>query len=213
MCSQFTGPEIECFHAIKRAFDPEARLNPGKAVPTLARCADYGALRVHGGRLPHAHPAALLKAWAVTTPRMSSLRSSAMHAPRADLCGSRAATRKSFFGRPVRAQPLLTTCHRGIVNYDPAELVLTARAGTPLVEIERALEQTGQRLPFDPPRFGEAATLGGTIAAGLAGPARAAFGPVRDYVPRLPSADRRRARAQVRRRGYEETSRGTTCRG
>jgi glycolate oxidase len=55
MCSQFTGPEIECFHAIKRAFDPEARLNPGKAVPTLARCADYGALRVHGGRLPHAH--------------------------------------------------------------------------------------------------------------------------------------------------------------
>jgi len=89
---------------------------------------------------------------------------------------------KSFLGRPVRAQTLSTTRHRGVVNYDPAELVMTARAGTPLVEIERALEQAGQRLPFDPPRFGEAATLGGTIAAGLAGPARAAFGPVRDYV-------------------------------
>jgi glycolate oxidase len=55
MCSQFGSAELEAFHAIKRAFDPEALLNPGKAVPTLARCADYGALRVHGGRLPHSH--------------------------------------------------------------------------------------------------------------------------------------------------------------
>jgi glycolate oxidase len=55
MCSQFAPPELEAFHAIKRAFDPGLLLNPGKAVPTLARCADYGALRVHGGRLPHAH--------------------------------------------------------------------------------------------------------------------------------------------------------------
>jgi len=89
---------------------------------------------------------------------------------------------KAFFGRAVRADALSTAAHRGIVNHDPAELVLTARAGTPLVEIERALEQAGQRLPFDPPHFGESATLGGTIAAGFAGPARAAFGPVRDYV-------------------------------
>ena len=55
MCAQFGAAELEVFHAIKRAFDPEGRLNPGKAVPTLARCADYGALRVHGGKLPHAH--------------------------------------------------------------------------------------------------------------------------------------------------------------
>jgi glycolate oxidase len=55
MCTQFGSAELEVFHAIKRVFDPQARLNPGKAVPTLARCADYGAMRVHGGKLPYAH--------------------------------------------------------------------------------------------------------------------------------------------------------------
>ena len=52
MCSQFGAGEIEAFHAVKRVFDPDGLLNPGKAVPTLARCADYGAMRVHGGKLP-----------------------------------------------------------------------------------------------------------------------------------------------------------------
>ena len=55
MCSQFGAAELATFHALKLAFDPAGLLNPGKAVPTLARCADYGALRVHGGRLPHSH--------------------------------------------------------------------------------------------------------------------------------------------------------------
>jgi len=55
MCSQFGAAELETFHALKRAFDPNGLLNPGKAVPTLARCADYGAMRVHGGRLPFPH--------------------------------------------------------------------------------------------------------------------------------------------------------------
>ena len=55
MCSQFAPAELERFLGLKRAFDAEGLLNPGKAVPTLARCADYGALRVHGGRLPHSH--------------------------------------------------------------------------------------------------------------------------------------------------------------
>jgi glycolate oxidase len=55
MCTQFNSAELEMFHAVKRAFDPHALLNPGKAVPTLARCADYGALRVHGGQMPFAH--------------------------------------------------------------------------------------------------------------------------------------------------------------
>jgi glycolate oxidase len=55
MCSQFRPAELEAFHAIKRVFDPTGRLNPGKAVPTLARCADYGAMRVHGGKLPFSH--------------------------------------------------------------------------------------------------------------------------------------------------------------
>jgi glycolate oxidase len=55
MCTQFASDELEAFHALKRAFDPDGLLNPGKAVPTLARCADYGALHVHGGKLPFAH--------------------------------------------------------------------------------------------------------------------------------------------------------------
>jgi glycolate oxidase len=55
MCSQFGAPELEAFHALKRAFDPAGLLNPGKAVPTLHRCAEYGAMRVHGGHLPFPH--------------------------------------------------------------------------------------------------------------------------------------------------------------
>jgi glycolate oxidase len=52
MCSQFGGEELAAFRAVKRAFDPRELLNPGKAIPSPARCADYGALRVHGGELP-----------------------------------------------------------------------------------------------------------------------------------------------------------------
>jgi len=54
MCVQFGTPELELFLAVKRAFDPRGLLNPGKAVPSLARCAEYGRMRVHGGKLPHA---------------------------------------------------------------------------------------------------------------------------------------------------------------
>jgi glycolate oxidase len=53
MCAQFRTPELECFHAVKRIFDPAALLNPGKAVPTLHRCAELGAMRVHRGAVPH----------------------------------------------------------------------------------------------------------------------------------------------------------------
>jgi glycolate oxidase FAD binding subunit len=89
---------------------------------------------------------------------------------------------KRFLGREAAGEVLDTAGHAGIVSYDPAELVLTARAGTPLREIETALAEHGQRLPFEPPSFGEAATVGGTVACGLAGPARAASGPLRDHV-------------------------------
>ena len=53
MCSQFRAPEIECFHAVKHAFDPDGILNPGKAVPTLKRCAEWGGMHVHQGHMPH----------------------------------------------------------------------------------------------------------------------------------------------------------------
>jgi len=89
---------------------------------------------------------------------------------------------KRFFGRATGGDPLATCEHSGILRHDPAELVLTARGGTPLVEIEAALTSKGQRLPFEPPHFGAGATLGGTVAAGLAGPARAWSGPLRDFV-------------------------------
>jgi len=89
---------------------------------------------------------------------------------------------KRFLGRAVAGETLEVGQHRGILRHDPAELVLTARAGTPLVEIEASLAEHGQRLPFEPPHFGAHATLGGTVACGLAGPARAWSGPLRDYV-------------------------------
>jgi glycolate oxidase FAD binding subunit len=89
---------------------------------------------------------------------------------------------KRCYGREVDGERLATRGHAGIVHYDPRELVITARAGTPLAAVEAALEANGQWLPFEPPRYTGDTTLGGAVAAGLAGPARAAHGPVRDYV-------------------------------
>ena len=85
-------------------------------------------------------------------------------------------------GRPVAGEPLSVTGHRGIVDYDPAELVLTARSGTPMAEIEALLEANGQMLAFEPPRFGPGGTLGGAVASGLSGPRRPFAGALRDFV-------------------------------
>lgn len=87
---------------------------------------------------------------------------------------------KAFLGRPVTGQTLDVRCHRGIVNYDPTELVITARAGTPLVAIEAALESAGQMLPCEPPHYGEEATWGGMTPAGWRG--RVARGVVRSAI-------------------------------
>lgn len=89
---------------------------------------------------------------------------------------------KSFLGRAIDGEPLDVARHRGIVSYEPKELVLTARAGTPLDEIETALGGEGQMLPFEPPRYGQAATLGGTLACNLSGPRRPWSGSIRDAV-------------------------------
>ncbi|MFJ4153563.1 glycolate oxidase subunit GlcE [Pseudomonas sp. NPDC089752] len=89
---------------------------------------------------------------------------------------------KAMLGRPVAGDIVDTRGHRGIVSYDPTELVLTARAGTPLLEIEAALFEAGQMLPCEPPHLGPEATLGGMVAAGLSGPRRPWAGSVRDYV-------------------------------
>ena len=76
---------------------------------------------------------------------------------------------KTFYGNPVNAAPLAVSVHRGIVRYEPTELVLTARCGTPLREIEQTLADNQQMLGFEPPHFGDNATLGGCIASGLSG--------------------------------------------
>lgn len=96
-----------------------------------------------------------------------------------NLCG---AGSKPFIGRAASGTPLDLADHTGIVNYHPKELVLTARGGTGLDAIAAALAEHGQALPFEPPRLGQGATLGGTIACGLSGPARPYAGAARDFV-------------------------------
>ena len=99
---------------------------------------------------------------------------------------------KSFYGEAPAGLALPTGALTGISSYEPSELVVTVRAGTALAELEAALAEQGQCLPFEPPRFGPGGmsretalycgTVGGMVAAGLAGPARAAVGGLRDYV-------------------------------
>jgi glycolate dehydrogenase FAD-binding subunit len=90
---------------------------------------------------------------------------------------------KAFMGRATQADAAIDVGHhRGIVAYEPDELVLTARAGTPLAEIEASLAECGQVLAFDPPQYGGGATIGGTLACNQSGPARPWQGSVRDAV-------------------------------
>jgi glycolate oxidase FAD binding subunit len=89
---------------------------------------------------------------------------------------------KAFYGRTTAGTRLSVKDHCGIIDYTPTELVISARAGTPLTELESVLAQEGQLLPFEPPRFGETATLGGSVACGLSGPRRPWTGAVRDFV-------------------------------
>ena len=89
---------------------------------------------------------------------------------------------KDWYGQDVQGPVLDTTAWRGITDYEPTELVISARCGTPLAEIEAHLAQHGQMLAFEPPHFGPRATIGGTVAAGLSGPRRQAAGAVRDFV-------------------------------
>jgi len=89
---------------------------------------------------------------------------------------------KMFYGREACGDNLDVGGHRGITHYAPTELVISARAGTPLRVIEQALDEHNQMLAFEPPHYGETATLGGTIACNLSGPRRAWAGAARDFV-------------------------------
>jgi glycolate oxidase FAD binding subunit len=90
---------------------------------------------------------------------------------------------KHFYGEHTADHAVLDTREfAGVVSYEPSELLVTVRSGTPLLELEQLLSTQGQCLAYEPPHFGAAATVGGMVAAGLAGPSRANVGSVRDHV-------------------------------
>ena len=116
-------------------------------------------------------------------PALAALRTAVMEAHRARtplvLCG---AGTKDFYGESRAGAPLDLTGYRGVLDYEPSELVLTARCGTPLSEIEALLAAERQFLAFEPPPLGGDPTIGGAISAGLSGPRRAHAGAARDFV-------------------------------
>src|SRR5471032_2622837 len=89
---------------------------------------------------------------------------------------------KDWYGQTPQGEVLDTRAYAGIVSYEPTELVITARCGTPLAEIEALLAQHQQMLAFEPPRHGATSTIGGVVASALSGPRRASAGAVRDFV-------------------------------
>jgi glycolate oxidase FAD binding subunit len=111
-------------------------------------------------------------------------------AARRPLC-IRAGGTKDFYGGPLQGEPLEVAALSGITHCEPTELVISARAGTPLVAVERELAAHCQMLAFEPPLFDGRATLGGTVASGLSGPRRAYCGAVRDFVLGIEMIDAR----------------------
>ncbi|SIQ96864.1 glycolate oxidase FAD binding subunit [Janthinobacterium sp. TND4EL3] len=89
---------------------------------------------------------------------------------------------KDWYGQQLDGEVLDTRAYAGIIDYEPTELVITARCGTPLAEIEAALAARKQMLAFEPPHFGPGATVGGVVASALSGPRRASAGALRDFV-------------------------------
>jgi glycolate oxidase FAD binding subunit len=116
-------------------------------------------------------------------PALTQLRTAVMEAHGARtplrLCG---AGTKDFYGESCEGARLELTGYRGVIEYEPSELVITARCGTRLSEIEALLGSKGQFLAFEPPQLSGDPTLGGAIAAGLSGPRRARAGSARDFV-------------------------------
>ncbi|MDE2120823.1 MAG: FAD-binding protein, partial [Betaproteobacteria bacterium] len=123
-----------------------------------------------------------------TTDSVSALREQVLAAAAdgARLAPRGGASKHWLDPQPGRATRVLDMrSHAGVLSYEPSELYVTARAGTPLAELEALLAQQGQCLPCDPPRFardGAGATVGGMVAAGLSGPGRLGAGAVRDFV-------------------------------
>lgn len=96
-----------------------------------------------------------------------------------NICGGKT---KAFYGETTSGVDLSVAEHSGVINYEPTELVVTVRAGTSLKELEKVLDSENQMFGFEPPAFGNDATIGGTIACNLSGPRRAYSGAARDFV-------------------------------
>ncbi len=173
------GPrEMDLFHRVHRAFDPHRIANPGKMLEPVTA----------NPSAPESPSTVLTSSPPVTEPTtLEALIETVKQLPRLRPVGNRTKP-------PLSATdaPLVSLRHFvGITAYDPAEFVLTARAGTSLREIETALAKHQQCLPFDPLLVDAGATLGGTVAAGLNGPARFSRGGLRDAVIGLSFVDGR----------------------
>jgi glycolate oxidase len=197
MPSQFSALELLQFEEIKHAFDQHLNLNPGKGIPILKRCQEYRALPVKttvrqqpDSCEPSAHMTSRN-----TDAKGSDLRATpgdhsaqildALLRARERRCPvyiTAGGSKRQLAGRDCDALALDVSGHRGIVEYQPTELVITARAGTPLTVLADALAEHNQQLPFEPPLFSGKATLGGTLACNLSGPARPWRGSIRDHV-------------------------------
>lgn len=105
------------------------------------------------------------------------VREAVANATPLQICGGGS---KSFYGNPCSGEILDVSGHSGVIDYDPAELVITLRNGCRLADVEALLAEQGQMLAFEPPHYSEQATIGGAVAAGLAGPGRAFWGGIRD---------------------------------
>ncbi len=114
-----------------------------------------------------------------TSALQQSVRRAAENGTALEIRGGRS---KHFYGREPAGDPLEISGHRGILSYQPTELVVRVRGGTPLSELEALLAEQGQMLPFEPPHFGGEATIGGAVASGLAGPRRPWGGAPRDLL-------------------------------
>jgi len=171
MPAQYSDFEVVQFHAMKAAFDPLGTLNPGKGIPTLKQCQEYRSL---GGRRLYRKR----KMNDIIDQLIDQVRSASTEGQALKITGS--GSKSGMLSRDVSGQVLDVSAHTGIVEYQPSELVMTARAGTSLREIENTLDEKGQMLSCESPYFGEGATIGGTLACNLSGPSRPWAGSVRD---------------------------------
>ena len=194
MGEMFNDVDLAHQERIKCVFDPAMLLNPGKVFPTLHRCAELGRMHVHRGavasRIFRASEPWRSK-YAMRRRRRPKCRASCADAAAEqrglEVCGGGS---KRLLRSPVAAAALLDmSALSGITDYDPDELVVTARSGTPLAEIEAALAERRQMLAFEPfdhgPMFGAAAgraTLGGIVAANVSGSRRVSMGAARDHI-------------------------------